>query len=90
MSCVANSGLRREETFVKVAGHQRRLWSVEPQLQQRTLYCIHGVLSEKGRRQGLVCIEHIVCDGADNVIIFVIKGPEAIGNSKGVPTGVGM
>ena len=49
-----------------------------------------GVLSEKGRPQGHVCIEHMACDGADNVVIFVIKGPEAIVNSKGVPTGVGM
>ena len=49
-----------------------------------------GVLSEKGRLQGQVCIEHVVCDGADNVIIFVIKGPEAIVNSKGVPARVGM
>ena len=58
-----------------------------------------GVLSENGRPQGQVCIEHVVCDGANNVIIFVIKGPEVlvnskgpevILNSKGVPTGVGM
>ena len=44
-----------------------------------------GVLSEKGRPQGQVCIEHVVCDGADNVIIFVTKGSEAIAISKGVP-----
>ena len=49
-----------------------------------------GVLSEKGRPQGQVCIEHVVCDGADNVIIFVIKEPEAIVNSNGVPARVGM
>ena len=49
-----------------------------------------GILSEKGRPQGQVCIEHVVCDSADNVIIFVIKGPEAIVNSEGVPTGVGV
>ena len=41
-SCVANSGLRRENTFVKVAGHHRRLWSVDPQLQQQLLYCTHA------------------------------------------------
>ena len=44
-----------------------------------------GVLSEKGRSQ-----EHMVRDGADNVIIFIIKGPEAIVNPKGVPARVGM
>ena len=49
-----------------------------------------GVLSEKGRPKGRVCIEHVVCDGADNVIIFVIKGTEAIINSKGVHARVGM
>ena len=41
-SCVANSGLRRENTFVKVAGHHRRLWSVDLQLQQQLLYCTHA------------------------------------------------
>ena len=49
-----------------------------------------GVLGEKERPQGQVCIKYVVCDGADNVIIFVIKGPEAIVNSKGVPARVGM
>ena len=49
-----------------------------------------GVLSEKGRPQGHVCVEHVIGDGADNVIIFVIKGPKAIVNSKGVPARVGM
>ena len=39
-SCVANSGLRRAKTFIKGAGHHRRLCSVDPQLQQRPLYCI--------------------------------------------------
>ena len=49
-----------------------------------------GVLSEKGRPRGQVCVEHLICGGADNVIIFVIKGPKAIVNSKGVPARVGM
>ena len=49
-----------------------------------------GVLSEKGRPQGYVCVEHMICDGADNVIIFVIKGTKAIVNFKGVPARVGM
>ena len=37
-SCVPNSGLRSENVFLKGAGHQGRLCSVEPQLQQRPLY----------------------------------------------------
>ena len=49
-----------------------------------------GVLSEKGRPQGHVCVEHVIGDGADNVIIFVIKRPKVIVNSKGVPARVGM
>ena len=49
-----------------------------------------GVFREKGCPQGQVCIEHVVCDGADNVIIFVIERPEVIVNSKGVPARVGM
>ena len=34
-SYVVNSGFSKEKTFLKGAGHQRRLWSVQPQLQQR-------------------------------------------------------
>ena len=34
-----NSGLSNENVFLKVARHQRRLCAVEPQLQQRPLYC---------------------------------------------------
>ena len=49
-----------------------------------------GVLSEKWCPQGQVCIEYVVCDSADNLVVFVIKGPEAIVNSKEVPAGVGM
>ena len=44
-----------------------------------------GVLSEKGCPQGQVCIDHVVCHGTDNRVLFVIKGPEAIVNSKGAP-----
>ena len=49
-----------------------------------------GVLSEKGCPQGQVCIDHVVCHSADNRVVFVIEGPEAIVNAKGVPAGVGM
>ena len=38
-SCVSNSGFRSKSVFLKGAGHHRRLCSVEPQLQQRPLYC---------------------------------------------------
>ena len=48
-----------------------------------------GVLSKKGCPQGQVCSDHVVCHGANNLVVFVIKGPEAIVNSK-VPAGVGM
>ena len=49
-----------------------------------------GVLNEKGCSQRQVCIDHVVCHGAENRVVFVIKGPEAIVNAKGVPAGVGM
>ena len=47
-----------------------------------------GVLSEKGCPQGQVCVKHVVGDGTYDVIIFVIEGPKAIVNSKGVPARV--
>ena len=94
LSCVANSGLRRKKIFVKGAGHQRKLWSVEPQLTTTAaiLYtCLPtGVLGEKGRPQGHVCVKHVVGDSTDDVIIFLIKGSKAIVNSTGVPARVGM
>ena len=37
-SRVANSGFSKDKTFLKGNGHQRRLWSVLPQLQQRPRY----------------------------------------------------
>ena len=43
-----------------------------------------GVLSEKGCPQGHVSVKHVVGDGTYDVIIFVIEGPKAIVNSKGV------
>ena len=49
-----------------------------------------GVLSEKGRPQGQVCIDHVVCHGANNCIVSVIEGPEAKVDAKGVPAGVYM
>ena len=49
-----------------------------------------GVFSEKGCPQGQVCIDHVVCHGANNRVVSVIEGPEAIVDAKGVPAGVYM
>ena len=91
-SCVTNSGLRREKTLAMGAGHHRRLWSEELQLQQRPLYCTHactaGVLSEEGRPQGQVGVGSVVCYRTNNRVILVIEGPDTITDAKGVPTRV--
>ena len=49
-----------------------------------------GVLREKGRPQGQVCIDHVVCHGAGNRVVSVIEGPEAVVDAEGVPAGVYM
>ena len=49
-----------------------------------------GVLSEKGRPQGQVCIDHVVCHGNNNRAVSVIEAPEAVVDAKGVPAGVHM
>ena len=49
-----------------------------------------GVLSEKGCPRGQACIDHVVCYGANNRVVSVIEGPEAIVDAKGVPAGVYM
>ena len=49
-----------------------------------------GVLSEKGCPQGQVCIDHMICYGANNRVVSVIQGPEATVDAKGVPAGVYM
>ena len=89
-SCVTKSGLRREKTLAKGAGHHRRLWSEKPQLQQRPLYtCLAaGVLSEEGCPQGQFSVESMVCYSTNNRVILVIKGPDAIIDAEGVPTRV--
>ena len=48
------------------------------------------VFSEKRCPQGQVCIDHVVCHGANNRVVSVIEGPEAIVDVKGVPAGVYM
>ena len=89
---MANSGLRMENTFVKVAGHHRRLWSVNPQLQQRPLFMYTsltaGVFSKERSPQGQVCIDHVVCHRANNRVVSVIEEPEAIVDAKGIPAGM--
>ena len=49
-----------------------------------------GVISVKGCPQGQVFIDYVVCHGADNRVVFVVKGPEVIVNSKGVSAGWGV
>ena len=39
--------------FLKGAGHHLRLCSVEPQLQQRPLYCIHAWRRASSDRSGV-------------------------------------
>ena len=94
VSCVTNTGLKSEKNIrecgrapTEAVVRRAAITTAAAILYTRLAA---GVLGEKGRPQGQVCIEHVVCDGADNVMIFVIKGPEAIVNSKGVPARVGM
>ena len=49
-----------------------------------------GVFSKKGSPQGQVCTDHVVCHGANNRVVSVIEGPEAIADAKGVPAGMCM
>ena len=52
-SCVPNSGFKSEDVFLKGAGHHLRLCSVEPQLQQRPLYCTHAWHRASSERSGV-------------------------------------
>ena len=49
-----------------------------------------GVFSKEGYPQGQVFIGHVVCHGANNRVVSVIEGPEAIVDAEGVPAGVYM
>ena len=49
-----------------------------------------GVRSEKGCPQGYVSDDHVISDGTYDVVIFVIEGPEAVVDPKGVPARVCM
>ena len=46
-------GTEKGKSVVKVAGHHRRLCFVEPQLQQRPLYCIHAWRRASSVRRGV-------------------------------------
>ena len=85
-SCVANSRLRRAKTFIKGAGHRRRLCSVDPQL-AAVLYrrLTAGVFSTEGCREGQVDVDHVICNGIHNSVVAVIEGPEAVIDREGVP-----
>ena len=47
-----------------------------------------GVFNKKGSPQGQVCIDHVVCHGANNRAVFLVGGPEAIVDATGVPAGM--
>ena len=49
-----------------------------------------GVFSEEGCPQGQVCFDHVICHGANNRVVSVIEGPEAVINREGVPAGMCM
>ena len=49
-----------------------------------------GVFSKEGCPQGQVGIDHIICHGANNRVVSVIEGPEAVIYREGVPAGVCM
>ena len=49
-----------------------------------------GVFSKEGSPQEEVCIDHVVCHGANNRVVSVIEGPEAIIDAKGTPVGMCM
>ena len=49
-----------------------------------------GVRSEKGCPQGYVSVDHVISDGTYDIVIFVIEGPEAVVDPKGVPARVCM
>ena len=49
-----------------------------------------GVFSKERCPQGQVGIDHIICHGANNRVVSVIEGPEAVIYREGVPAGVCM
>ena len=49
-----------------------------------------GVFSKKGCPQGKVGVDHVICHDANNRVVSVIEGPEAVIYREGVPAGVCM
>ena len=49
-----------------------------------------GVFSKEGYPQGQVGVDHVICHGANNRVVSVIEGPEAVIYREGVPAGMCM
>ena len=49
-----------------------------------------GVFSKEGCLQGHVGVDHGICHGANNRVVSVIEGPEAVIDREGVPAGMYM
>ena len=49
-----------------------------------------GVFSKEGCPRGQVGVDHVICHGASNRVVSIIKGPEAVIYQEGVPSGMCM
>ena len=49
-----------------------------------------GVFSKEGCPQGQVGVDHVICHGANNRIVSVFEGAEAVIYREGVPAGMCM
>ena len=47
-----------------------------------------GVFSKEGCPQGQVGVDHVICHGANNRVVLVIEGPEAVIYREGVLAGM--
>ena len=47
-----------------------------------------GVFSKEGCPQGQVGVDHVICHGANNRVVSVIEGPEAVIYREGAPAGM--
>ena len=47
-----------------------------------------GVFSTEGCLQGHVGVDHVICHGANNRVVSVVEGPEAVIDQEGVPAGL--
>ena len=46
-----------------------------------------GVVSKERCPQGQIGVDHVICHGANNRVVSVIEGPEAVIDGEGVPAG---